>query len=304
MNEEKLRVAVVQAASVFADSAASTEKAVALMRQAAGNGAELIVFPEAFLSGYPRGITFGTVVGSRSEQGRELFARYQASAITIPGPETRALAEAAREAGVFLAMGVIEKDAGNPLGTLYCTLLYIDESGTVAGKHRKIKPTAAERIIWGEGDGSDFQAYNAGPARVAGLICWENYMPLARMALYEQGVTVYLAPTADNRDSWLATVRHIACEGRCYVLSCNQFFTPEAYPEAFRAGLEYDASQPFCRGGSAIISPAGEVLCGPVYDKEEILYADLDLTGIARARFDFDAIGHYNRPDIFEFRVK
>ncbi len=304
MQDDQLRVAVVQAAPVFADAAASTEKTVTLMRKAAGEGARLVLFPEAFIAGYPRGITFGTVVGSRSQQGRELFARYQASAITIPGPETEALADAAKELGVFLAIGVIEKDAANPLGTLYCTLVYFNEKGELIGRHRKIKPTAAERIIWGEGDGSDLHAYSLGSARVAGLICWENYMPLARMALYQQGVSVYLAPTADNREVWQASMRHIALEGRCFVLSCNQYFTPELYPQDFLAQLDHDPEKPFCPGGSVIISPAGEVLSGPLYDKEEILYATLDLRDVARSRFDFDAIGHYNRPDIFEFRVK
>jgi nitrilase len=199
---------------------------------------------------------------------------------------------------------VIERDAEFSRGTLYCTLLYFGPDGRLLGKHRKLKPTAAERLVWGEGDGSTLTVLDTGLGKIGGLICWENYMPLARMAMYAKGVELYLAPTADARDSWQATLRHIACEGRCFVLGCNQFVTKAMYP-ADLPGLEDLAQQPevMCRGGSAIISPLGDVLAGPLYDQEGILVADLDLAEVARAKFDLDVVGHYARPDVFQLVV-
>jgi nitrilase len=224
--------------------------------------------------------------------------------VDVPGPATDALGAAAREADVYLMIGVIERDTQYSRGTLYCTLLYFGPDGRLLGKHRKLKPTAAERLIWGEGDGSTLTVIDTAFGKVGGLICWENYMPLARMAIYGKGVELYLAPTADARDTWQATLRHIACEGRCFVLGCNQFVTKEMVPRDL-VGVEDLAGQPevLCRGGSAIISPLGDVLAGPLYDREGILCAELDLGEIARSRFDFDVTGHYARPDVFQLRV-
>lgn len=299
-----VRAAVVQAAPVLFDRDASIEKARRLTAEAAGQGARLILFPEAFIPAYPRGFTFGTVVGSRSAAGRRLWERYWANSVTVPGPATEALGAAARAAGAYLAVGVIERDGDFSGGTLYCTLLYFGPDGRLLGKHRKLKPTAAERLIWGEGDGSTLTVLDTGFGKVGGLICWENYMPLARMAMYAKGVELYLAPTADARDTWHATLRHIACEGRCFVLGCNQYVTKAMYPSDL-PGIEELADQPevMCRGGSAIISPLGEVLAGPLYDGEGILCADLDLGEVARGKFDFDVVGHYARPDIFRLTV-
>lgn len=299
-----VRAAVVQAAPVLFDRDASIEKARRLTAEAAGQGARLILFPEAFIPAYPRGFTFGTVVGSRSAAGRWLWERYWANSVTVPGPATEALGAAARAAGAYLAIGVIERDGDFSGGTLYCTLLYFGPDGRLLGKHRKLKPTAAERLIWGEGDGSTLTVLDTGFGKVGGLICWENYMPLARMAMYAKGVELYLAPTADARDTWHATLRHIACEGRCFVLGCNQYVTKAMYPSDL-PGIEELADQPevMCRGGSAIISPLGEVLAGPLYDGEGILCADLDLGEVARGKFDFDVVGHYARPDIFRLTV-
>jgi len=299
-----LRAAVVQAASVLFDRQSSLEKAVRLTAQAAAQGAQLILFPEAFIPCYPRGLGFGTVVGSRSPQGRQTWERYWANAVDVPGQETAALGVAARQANAFLAVGVIERDSQYSGATLYCTLLYFGPDGSLLGKHRKLKPTAAERLIWGEGDGSTLTVVETPWGRAGGLICWENYMPLARMAMYAKGIQVYLAPTADGRDSWQATLRHIACEGRCFVLGCNQFVTRSMYPPDL-TGIEDLASQPevLCRGGSAIISPLGEALAGPLFDQEGILCADLDMGEVARSRFDFDVVGHYARPDVFQLTV-
>ena len=199
---------------------------------------------------------------------------------------------------------MIERDGQFSGGTLYCTVLYFGPDGRLLGKHRKLKPTAAERLVWGEGDGSTLTVIDTEYGKIGGLICWENYMPLARMALYAKGVEIYLAPTADSRETWQATLRHIACEGRCFVLGCNQFVTKSMYP-ADLPGIEELAGQPevMCRGGSAIVSPLGEVIAGPLYDGEGILYAELDLAEVARAKFDFDVVGHYARPDVFQLIV-
>ena len=244
------------------------------------------------------------MVGRRTDEGRHLFQRYWENTADVPGPWTERLGEAARKAGAYVALGVIERDGSPRGGTLYCTLLYFSPSGVLLGKHRKLVPTAAERLIWGQGDGSTLTVIETPYGRVGGLICWENYMPLARMALYGKGVDLYLAPTADPRDSWQATMRHIACEGRCFVLACNQFVTRSMYPADLPCRHELDGGpEVLCRGGSMIVGPLGNVLAGPLFDAEGILYADLDLTEISRARYDFDVTGHYARPDVFRLTV-
>jgi len=300
----KLKVAVVQAAPVLFNREATIEKTCRLTREAAAQGAKLVLFPEAFVPAYPRGLSFGSVVGSRDPRGRLTWEAYWASAVDVPSAATAALGEAAREAGIYLAIGVIERDDQASHGTLYCTLLYFGPDGRLLGKHRKLKPTGSERLIWGEGDGSTLTVLDTEYGRLGGLICWENYMPLARMAMYGKGVEIYLAPTADARDTWQATLRHVACEGRCFVLGCNQYVTKSMYP-ADLAGIEDIADLPevMCRGGSAIISPLGEVLAGPLYGEEGTLYAELDLAEVARGKFDFDVTGHYARPDVFRLTV-
>ena len=296
----KVHAAVVQAAPVLFDRERTTIKAIQLIQETAANGAELTLFPEAFIPAYPRGFSFGAVVGQRKHWGRDLWERYYQNSVPIPSATTQALGDAAQKAGVHLAIGVIERDGG----TLYCTTIYFDSNGILLGKHRKLKPTGAERLIWGEGDGATLSAFKTRLGTIGGLICWENYIPLARMAMYAKGVEIYLAPTADGRDSWQATLQHIACEGRCYVLGCNQFIRKEMYPPDL-PGIEELSDQPavMCRGGSAIINPMGDVIAGPLYDREGILYAELDMREIARSKFDFDVTGHYSRPDVFEFRV-
>ncbi len=300
----QVKVAVVQAAPILFDREATVTKTCRLVQEAAAEHADLILFPEAFIPAYPRGLAFGTVVGSRTPAGRLTWERYWANAVEVPGPATDALGAAAREAGAYLAVGVIERDNQFSHGTLFCTLLYFGPDGRLLGKHRKLKPTAGERLIWGEGDGSTLPVFSTPLGRIGGLICWENYMPLARMAIYGKGVEIYLAPTADSRDTWQATLRHIACEGRCFVLGCNQFVTKDMYPPDLE-GIEDLADQPdvMCRGGSAVISPLGEVLAGPLFDREGVLFAELDLAEVARGKFDFDVTGHYARPDVFQFTV-
>lgn len=294
------RAAVVQAAPVLFDREATLDKACQLTAKAAAGGARLILFPEAFIPCYPRGFSFGMVVGSRTPGGRQLWERYWTNSVDVPSAATERLGAAARAANAYLVMGVIEREGG----TLYCTLLYFGPDGALLGKHRKLKPTGAERLIWGEGDGSTLTVLDTELGKVGGLICWENYMPLARTAMYQKGVQIYLAPTADARDTWHATVQHIACEGRCYVLSCNQFVTKEQVPNDL-PGIEELESQPdiLCRGGSAIIGPLGQVIAGPLYGEEGILFADLDLGEVVRSKVDFDPVGHYARPDVFRLEV-
>jgi len=298
------RAAVVQAAPILFNREATLEKTCRLTAEAAAQGAQLILFPEAFIPAYPRGLSFGVVVGGRSAAGRQTWQAYWDGAVDVPGPDTQVLGEAARQANAYLAVGVIERDTRFGGGTLYCTLLYFGPDGSLLGKHRKLKPTAGERLIWGEGDGSTLTALDTPLGKIGGLICWENYMPLARVALYAKGVEIYLAPTADSRPAWQATMQHIACEGRCFVLGCNQFVTREMYPAGL-VGIEDLAGQPeiMCRGGSVIYSPLGKLVAGPLFDQEGILYADLHLEEVVQAKFDFDAVGHYARPDVFQLTV-
>ena len=306
MHDDKspVKVAVVQAAPVLFDRERTVDKACRLIAEVAAQGAQLVLFPEAFIPAYPRGLSFGMVVGSRSAEGRRIWQRYWENAVEVPSATTERLGAAAREAGVYLAMGIIERDSQFSGGTLYCTLLYFGPDGRVIGKHRKLKPTGAERLIWGEGDGSTLTVLETPLGRIGGLICWENYMPLARMALYGKGVEIYLAPTADARETWQATLRHIACEGRCFVLGCNQFVRRDMYPDELRE-MDELKGQPevMCRGGSAIISPLGEVMAGPITDGEGMLFAELDRGEIVRSKLDFDVVGQYARPDVFQLTV-
>lgn len=299
-----VQAAVVQAAPVLVDQRATVAKAVDLIRKAAAGGAKLILFPEAFITGYPRGLAFGAVVGSRTPGGRDLFREYWDAAIDVPGPATEALGKAARTAKAFVVIGVIERDSSFSGGSLFCTALFFGPDGKLLGKHRKLKPTGSERLIWGEGDGSTMPVFTSPAGRVGALICWENYMPLARMAMYAQGVQLLLMPTADARDIWLATIRHIAYEGRCFVLSCNQFVSRSMYPDRWLSLAELaNASDIVTPGRSAIVNPMGEIIAGPLENQEGILTCDIDLDEIPRAKFDFDATGHYARPDVFRLVV-
>lgn len=294
-----VRAAVVQAAPVAFDRERTLEKARDLTADAAARGAQLVVFPEAFVSVYPRGSDFGAVVGSRTPEGREWYRRYWESSVDVPGPAVEALGATARESNVHLVMGVIERDGG----TLYCTALFFAPDGRLLGKHRKLMPTAAERLVWGFGDGSTLPVFDTPLGRLGAVICWENYMPLLRMSMYGKGIQLYCAPTADGRDTWAATMTHIALEGRCFVLSCNQFARRRDYPADYDTPFGDDPDTILSRGGSLIVSPLGQVLAGPDYDGERILCAELDMGDIARGKYDFDVVGHYARPDVFQLHV-
>jgi nitrilase len=260
---------------------------------------EFLVFPEAFIGGYPKGLDFGAVVGSRTPEGREDFRRYSESAITVPGPETEEIGELAAAASMTIVVGVIERDGG----TLYCTAVYIGADGSLVGKHRKHMPTASERLIWGQGDGSTLEVFDSPAGRYAATICWENYMPQLRLATYEQGIQLWCAPTVDDREIWQSSMRHIAYEGRMFVLSSCQYLTRADCPDDYDAVQGNDPETELIRGGSVIVSPLGEVLAGPVYGQSALLVADIDLADQARGKYDLDVTGHYSRPDIFQLSV-
>ncbi|MEM9802235.1 MAG: carbon-nitrogen hydrolase family protein [Planctomycetota bacterium] len=292
-------VAVVQTAPVLFDAAATVERVASWTEDAAARFAQVVVFPEAFVGGYPKGSDFGIRLGTRSDAGRTAFEQYFDGAIDVPGPETKRLGEIAAEHGVELVVGVVER-AGS---TLYCTALFIGADGRLRGKHRKLVPTALERCVWGRGDGSTLEVVETPLGRIGAAICWENYMPLLRAALYEKGVELYCAPTVDDRDVWQATLRHIAVEGRCFVLSACQHLRRRDLPEDWATDLADGPDDVLIRGGSAIVDPFGDVVAGPVFGEDALLMASLGPGAITRGRFDLDVTGHYARPDVFDLRV-
>jgi nitrilase len=276
------------------DLAATIEKVRVLTAEAAAQGAQIVVFPEAFVSGYPKGLDFGARVGSRTIEGRRMFRRYFESSVEVPGAAAAELGAIARDHAVYLVIGVIERDGG----TLYCTVLFFDPAGELLGKHRKLMPTAMERLVWGMGDGSTMPVFETPLGRVGAVICWENYMPLLRMAMYAKGIELYCAPTVDDRETWARSMQHIAFEGRCFVLSAVQYLERKDCPS------DYGETAPvLIRGGSVIVNPQGVAIAGPHYGSETILVADLDRNEIAEGKFDLDVVGHYARPDVFRLTV-
>ena len=289
-----LTAAVVQAAPAAFDLDATLDRVEHWCFEARAKGARLVVFPEAFLGGYPKGADFGVRVGMRSDQGRIEFQRYADAALTIPGAHFERLCQLVRELDIVLLIGAIERDGTS----LYCSALTIDRSGLLA-RHRKIMPTAMERVIWANGDGSSIAVHPTPVGRIGAAICWENYMPQLRMRLYQQQVELYCAPTVDDRDSWIHSMRHIACEGRCFVLSACQYALRGDYPADYQC-IQGDAPDTvLIRGGSCIVDPFGNLLAGPHYGASAVLVAELDPQLIIRGKFDLDLAGHYARPDIF-----
>ncbi|XP_071732477.1 bifunctional nitrilase/nitrile hydratase NIT4A-like [Rutidosis leptorrhynchoides] len=300
-----VRATVIQASTIFYDTPATLDKAERLLAEAASDGSQLVVFPEAFVGGYPLGSTFGVTIGNRSHKGNVDFRKYHAAAINVPGTEVDRLASMAGKYKVFMVMGVIERDGY----TLYCTVLFFDNQGCYLGKHRKLMPTGLERVIWGFGNGSNIPVFDTPIGKIGAVICWENKMPLWRTAMYAKGVEIYCAPTADSREVWQASMTHIALEGGCFVLSANQFCRRKDYPappEYVFSGTHEDLTPDsvVCAGGSVIISPSGAVLAGPNYNGEALITADLDLGEIVHAKFGFDVVGHYARPDVLSLIVK
>ena len=301
--QKQLRASIVQAAPILFNKKATLEKVVRQIQEASANGAELIVFPESLVPCYPYGLTFGFTVGSRKEEGRKDWKVYYDNAVLIPD-DTVSLAAAAKKARAWVSIGVTERDPVNC--SLYCTNLVFSPEGKLASVHRKIKPTGSERYIWADSHVPEtyFPVVDTPWGRMGSLICWENYMPLARVALYEKGVALYLAPNTNDNPEWQDTIKHIAIEGHCYVFNVDQYFTKDMYPSTLLEQEEISRlKDETCIGGSCIIDPYGHYVTEPVWNKEAIIYADLDMDKVPMSRMEFDATGHYSRPDILEFYI-
>ncbi len=293
-----VNVGALQLGSSTEGTAATLAKIGEYEQQIIDAGLTLVVMPEAILGGYPKGEGFGTLLGYRQQEGREAYARYFAESITIPGPEMETLAELSTRTGATLVVGVIERDGS----TLYCTQVYLHPERGYIGKHRKLMPTGTERLIWGQGDGSTLFVADTDVGNIGGAICWEHYMPLLRTAMYAKGVEIWAASTVDARDVWQASMRHIATEGRLFVVSACQYQPPAA--KQGRTNLEgWPEDEPLIDGGSVICDPYGNVLAGPLRGEEGLIIAEIDLSVIPEARYDLDAVGHYARPDVFQLSV-
>lgn len=299
------RLALIQASPVLFDAKASTDKAVALIEKAAEKHPDFIVFPELFIPGYTYGLTFGYTTGHRNEEGRKDWLRYYENSILIPGKETELLGKAAEKAHAYLSIGVSERDAVN--GTLYNSNIIFRPDGAIDAVHRKLKPTGAERLIWGDADRNYFPVTQTPWGPVGNLICWESYMPLARAALYQKGITIYISCNTNDNEEWQHTIRHIALEGRCYFINADQYFTKDIYPsDLHEPAIEEIKRLPetVCRGGSCVIDPYGHSLHEPVWDREAILYEELDMRKVSASKMEFDPVGHYARNDVLKLTVK
>ena len=293
----KITVAALQIGSDYRGKAATLRNILSFEDRIAASGAGLVVMPEALLGGYPKGELFGTRLGYRTPEGRDAFARYYDNAVDMDGPELAELAELSTRTGATLVLGVIER-AGS---SLFCTAVFIEPSRGVVAKHRKLMPTGTERLIWSQGDGSTMPVVDSAAGRLGAAICWENHMPLFRAAMYAKGVEIWCAPTVDERDVWRSSMRHIAHEGRCFVISCCQ-----VQPSPAELGTEvehWDADRPLIGGGSMIVGPLGDVVAGPLERDTGLLTAQIDMGDLIRARYDLDVVGHYSRPDIFSLHV-
>jgi nitrilase len=298
-----VKVACVQAEPVILDRDATIEKLARLTGEAAGEGASLLVFPEAFIPVYPSSAWAKALAGWDDGRAKEAFAWMAEQSVTVPGEAVDRIGDAAREHGVWIVTGVTEVDPEHP-GTLYNTLLYHAPDGELALRHRKLVPTNHERLVWGQGDGSGLRAIQTDLGRIGGLICWENYMPLARFALYESGIEIYIASTADDGESWQSTLVHIARESRCFVVAPSHFQRASSYPDDFPLRDELEGLDLIGRGGSAVLAPDGSYLAGPLYDEEGIVYAELDPAVLRAERQRFDPAGHYHRPDVLRLKVR
>ena len=297
------KIAVVQAAPVVLNREATVSKACELIAKAGRSGARLVVFPEAFIPTYPDWVW--RIPPGQHRVLADMYAELLEQSVEIPGPVTEELSQAARRADVYVAMGLNERNANASNASLYNTLLYIGPEGHLVGKHQKLVPTAPERMVWAQGDGSTLEVYDTSLGKLSGLICWENYMPLARYSLYAWGVQIYLAPTWDNGEPWLSTLRHIAKEGRAYVIGCSMVMRKEDIPDRFDFKAKYysEVGEWINKGDSAIVSPDGKFVAGPLHAEEGILYAELDPRQMRGSKWNLDVAGHYARPDVFRLTV-
>jgi len=293
-----VKVAAIQASPLFLDRSATIDKTAELLAKAAAEGAKLAVLPEGFVPGYPDWVWRAT-----PWDDHHWFARWQDQAVVVPGPDVERLGEGARAAGIYAVVGVNERE---PEGsTIYNTILYFGPDGRLLGKHRKLMPTGGERLVWGYGDGSTLDVIDTPFGRVGGLICWENYMPLARAAMYAKGIDIWVAPTWDNSDSWISTLRHIAKEGRQYVIGVAPFMRGSDVPDTIKGRDEmYEGDEDWLsKGNATIVDPDGDIIAGPLIGSEGIVYADVDVAFARASRRKFDPVGHYSRPDVFHLTV-
>lgn len=299
---KKIKIAAAQLSPVFLNKAKTIEKACNAIHEAGKNGAKVIVFPEAYISGYPDWVW--TVPNSKSADLNKLYVELVENAVSIPDNSTEQLCEAAKTAGVFVVIGVHERNSETSGASLYNSLLFINELGIIVGKHRKLIPTGAERLIWAQGDGRTLRSYETQAGKIAGLICWENYMPLARNAIYESGAQILAAPTWDKSPNWLQSMQHIAREGGLFVVSVCMALKMEDLPDEYEFKKLYPEDRKWINvGNSCIICPKGQIMAGPLEAAEGILYADIDLNVITEAKRMFDVVGHYSRSDVFNFSV-
>lgn len=296
----KVKACLIQDSPIFFDKEKTLQKIESLVNKYAAEGCDLIVFPESFVPGYPRGFSFGAKVGYRTDEGRKLYSVYHSNSFDLESDDLSRIESLSKSSGAYIILGITEKQSSN--GSLYCSMIYISPTDGLLGVHRKIKPTGTERIIWAEAGGESLVTFDTRIGKLGGLICWENYMPLARMAMYQQGIEIYIAPTADSREEWTTTMKQIALEGRCFVLGCNQYFTKSMYPLEYQHLVKNEAEE-ICLGGSVIVSPHGKIIEGPLFGKSGALIAELDLDEVVQAKLDFDVNGHYSRQDIFQFKV-
>ncbi len=285
------------------DKKASLKKAIEKAEEAAKEGADLIVFPELVIPGYPVGMTFGFVMGARKEDGREDWKRYYENSILIPGEETEELSKCAKRTKSYISIGVSERDSLT--GTLFNSNLIFSPEGEIVSHHRKLKPTGTERCVWGDANKHYFPVADSPWGNMGAAICWEAYMPLLRVALYEKGITIFISCNTNDNPEWQATTQHIALEGRCFFINADLFIRKEAYPKDLKTYSEVEKlSDITCRGGSSVVDPKGHIIAGPVWDKEEIIYADLDMSMVYANKMEFDPVGHYARPDVFKFEFE
>ena len=295
--KERVTAACVQVEPAIFDRAGTIDRVAERTAEAAAAGAQLVVFPETFIPAYPSSTWAKALAGWAEEGAKEAFALLARESVEVPGPAERRLGELAREHELWLVTGVTERDPAHP-GTLYNTLLFHGPDGELALKHRKLVPTNHERLVWGPGDGDGLEAVETPFGRLGGLVCWENYMPLARFALYESGIELYVASTADDSEGWQSTLVHIARESRCFVIAPSHFQRAASYPDDFPLARLLEGVDVIGRGGSAILAPDGSYLAGPLWDEEGVLYAELDPATLDGERQRFDPTGHYHRPDV------